>query len=127
MGTKGRGSRTRLLPGVLAAYAATLAVNRSLRDVEGRSMSPTLEPGDRILVAPVPSERLRPGQIVVVRDPREPSRVTVKRIAERTHAGLVVLGDNGAASTDSRTYGAVAPALVVGRVLWRVRPWGPVR
>jgi nickel-type superoxide dismutase maturation protease len=112
--------------GLALLYASALAVNRALRDVEGASMSPTLEPGDRVLVAPVPPARLAPGAVVIVRDPREPARTTVKRLRRHTDEGLVVLGDNAAASTDSRVFGPVARDLYVGQVVWRVRPWGPV-
>ncbi len=43
-------------------------------------MRPTIAPGDLILVLPVRSSRLRRGDVVVVRDPRDPSRETVKRV-----------------------------------------------
>lgn len=62
----------------LGAWAASLAVQRSLRRVRGASMEPTLRAGD--LVAVVPLVGPRRGDVVLVRDPREPSRVTVKRV-----------------------------------------------
>ena len=62
----------------LGAWAATLAVQRSLRRVRGASMEPTLREGD--LVAVVPLVGPRRGDVVLVRDPREPARVTVKRV-----------------------------------------------
>lgn len=65
---------------VVGAWAAALAVNRSLRDVEGESMAPTLGPGDRIAVVPRRVAPLRRGDVVVVRDPWEPERATVKRL-----------------------------------------------
>lgn len=68
------------LVAVAAAWGASLAVNRSLRDVEGRSMQPTLEPGDRLVVRPVGPVRPRRGDVVIVRDPRRPRRSTVKRV-----------------------------------------------
>ncbi|MDP8961852.1 MAG: signal peptidase I, partial [Actinomycetota bacterium] len=46
----------------------------------GGSMCPALDPGDVILVLPVRRDRLRRGDVVVVRDPRDPSRETVKRV-----------------------------------------------
>lgn len=63
-----------------ALWGASLAVNRSLRDVEGDSMQPTLDPGDRLLVRPVGPLPPRRGDLVVVRDPRRPDRATVKRV-----------------------------------------------
>lgn len=68
------------LVSVAAAWGVSLAVNRSLRDVEGRSMQPTLEPGDRLLVRPVGPVPPRRGDVVIVRDPRRPRRATVKRV-----------------------------------------------
>lgn len=60
-------------------WAAALAVNRSLTRVRGRSMAPTLRPGDVVLTAPRP-RRLRRGAIVLLRDPRDGVRVQVKRV-----------------------------------------------
>ncbi len=124
----------RALIGAAGAWAAALLVNRRLRRVDGESMSPTLAPGDLVLVAP--AWRVRTGDVVVVRDPREPSRETVKRVAAvagepadlrgsvaRVPEGhLAVAGDNQRASTDSRAYGAVARDLVASRVVARLWP-----
>lgn len=88
--------------------------------VSGDSMRPALEPGDRLLV--VRAGRLRPGQVVAVADPRHPGRLVVKRVASRSDAGITVIGDNAAASTDSRHYGPVAPRAVRGRAVWRYWP-----
>lgn len=68
------------LVSLVAAWGVSLAVNRSLRDVEGTSMQPGLDPGDRLLVRPVGPVSPRRGDVVVVRDPRAPARVTVKRV-----------------------------------------------
>ncbi len=83
-------------------------------------MRPALEPGDRLVV--VRGCRPRPGQVVAVADPRQPGRVVVKRVADVSGAGVVVLGDNSAASTDSRHFGPVATAAVRGRVVYRYWP-----
>jgi nickel-type superoxide dismutase maturation protease len=92
--------------------------------VHGDSMRPGLEPGDRLLVAAWPWWRPRPGDVVAVADPREASRVMVKRVSA-VDAGdrrVTVLGDNPAASTDSRTFGPVDPELVLGRAFYRYWP-----
>ncbi len=85
--------------------------------VRGPSMLPTLTPGDWLLVRRnVPPQ---PGQIVVV---RRPDRLVVKRIVRATDDGWWVEGDNAGASDDSRTFGAVLAADVLGEVRWRYAP-----
>ncbi len=89
-------------------------------EVVGDSMRPTLEPGDRLVLSRL--RRARPGDLVAVADPRQPERLVVKRLVEVSPAGLTVLGDNPAASTDSRTFGPVAVDAVRGRVVYRYHP-----
>ncbi len=88
--------------------------------VRGGSMTPTLQAGDHLLV--VRSRRARPGEIVALVDPREPERVLVKRVAQVGPSGLAVLGDNAAASTDSRHFGPVPASSLLGRVRYRYAP-----
>jgi nickel-type superoxide dismutase maturation protease len=96
--------------------------------VEGRSMEPTLAPGDRLLV--VRARALHAGDVVAVRDPTEARRVLVKRVGAVLEDGIVLRGDNPGASTDSRSFGPVPSSAVLGRVIrcyspsWRA---GPVR
>lgn len=88
-------------------------------------MSPTLESGDWLLVDPDAYVGVRPGvgQLVLVPDPRASERLLVKRVAEVTADGdLVVHGDSPEASTDSRTFGAVRRASVEGRPWFRYWP-----
>jgi len=110
--------------GALALAGAAAAVVRPLGRVavEGRSMRPTLEPGDRLLL--VRRRTYRPGAIVALVDPRD-GRLLVKRVAAVTDDGrLVVAGDDPAASTDSRTFGPVPRALVRGQAVHRYAPPG---
>ncbi|HET7488802.1 MAG TPA: nickel-type superoxide dismutase maturation protease [Acidimicrobiales bacterium] len=100
-----------------AAVAAAAAVLRRV-EVRGDSMLPTLAAGDRVLA--VRGLRARPGDVVVVRDPRHPSRLLVKRVAAVGPAGVEVVGDNGGLSTDSRVFGPVPVAW--GRVVYRYAP-----
>jgi len=111
--------------GALGALSAVLAVGwracGALRvEVDGPSMLPELAPGDRLLVAR--ARRLRAGDLVVVRDPDEPPRLLVKRVVATGGAGVEVAGDNPGASRDSRHFGPVAPALVLGRPWYRYAP-----
>jgi nickel-type superoxide dismutase maturation protease len=88
--------------------------------VDGDSMAPALVAGDRLLVVRI--RRARPGQVVVVTDPRQPDRLLVKRVTTVTPTSVEVRGDNADASTDSRQFGAVPRARVWGRVLYRYAP-----
>ena len=97
--------------------------------VAERSMQPALEPGDWLLVLrPVRAGRppgIRPGQIVIAHHPGRPGLLLVKRAARRDGAGWWLESDNpGAGAVDSLVFGAVAPELIVGRVLLR---YGPLR
>jgi nickel-type superoxide dismutase maturation protease len=111
----------------VAALAVAWAVVRPRRVVvEGRSMEPTLAPGDRLLV--VRARSLHAGDVVAVRDPAEARRVLVKRISAVLEDEIVVRGDNPGASTDSRSFGPVPAGAVLGRVVrcyapsWRAGP-----
>ncbi len=89
-------------------------------EVEGDSMRPTLQPGDRLIV--LRGRQPRPGDLVTLPDPRSPHRVVVKRVAAITGGMVVVRGDNADASTDSRRFGPVPGSSVQGRVLYRYFP-----
>jgi nickel-type superoxide dismutase maturation protease len=102
---------------VIVVYSASTRVR--LVVVDGESMCPTLEPGDRVLVL---SLRARVGDVIALRDPRRPERIIVKRVHAIVEGALDVRGDNEAASTDSRTFGVVAPRAVLGRVVYRYAP-----
>ncbi|MDP9404579.1 MAG: nickel-type superoxide dismutase maturation protease [Actinomycetota bacterium] len=101
---------------VVTALAAVFSLVRRV-EVHGDSMLPSLRPGERLLV--VRANRARPGQLVVVRDPRSPHRTLVKRVAAMEGGRAQVTGDNAAASTDSAVFG---PVPVVGRVVYRYHP-----
>ena len=91
--------------------------------VEGDSMRPTLEPGDRVLC--VRSRRVRVHDLVALRDPRD-GRLLVKRVraVDAASRAVTVEGDNPASSTDSRVFGAVDRRDVVGRAVYRYAPDG---
>jgi signal peptidase I len=69
-------------------------------------MEPTFRPGER-LTALRRWRAVRVGDVVVLRDPRDPQRWILKRCVAKAGASLEVRGDNAAASTDSRAFGPV--------------------
>ena len=90
-------------------------------EVRGWSMVPTLVPGEWLVVRRgVPP---RPGAVMVV---KQAGRLVIKRVVRVDPQGVWVEGDNAEASDDSRTYGHVAPADVVGEARWRYGPLGPL-
>lgn len=115
--------------GLLTGLGAALALLGRLDVVEvvGGSMAPTLLPGDRLLVESLTYRRRPPrsGEVVIARDPREPSRELIKRVAGVSGSLLDLRGDAPSTSTDSRSFGAIA----VRDVRWRVaaRYWPPTR
>jgi nickel-type superoxide dismutase maturation protease len=111
--------------GALAAFGLASTVRRVA--VEGGSMAPALLPGDRLLIARWPVSRGRlpaVGDIVAVRDPRLATRVLIKRVTaiDTVLDTLEVTGDAGAASTDSRQFGAVHRSAVLGKAIYRYAP-----
>jgi len=102
-------------------------------------MRPTLEPGDRLLVEPLEPGSLPPrGAIVVLPDPEDPARRLVKRVAavpgdpnpaaapgdnpDVPPGRVVVLSDARDMGRDSRRFGPVPVATLVGVAWWRYAP-----
>jgi signal peptidase I len=110
--------------------------------IDGASMEPTLQHGDRVLIDLWTYGRRAPvrGEVVVVEGPDQ--RPLVKRVAlgplprkeapflspfratEGTEDWFEVLGDNPAQSTDSRAFGPVPRHRFRGRVPLRYWPLG---
>lgn len=89
--------------------------------VAGASMEPTLRQGDLVLVWW--GGRVRPGDLVVFRHPEQASVLVVKRIAYRDPDDprpWWVERDNPAVGSDSWTFGSLAPADILARVLTRL-------
>jgi nickel-type superoxide dismutase maturation protease len=113
--------------GLLARALPELALwalgRRARFRVDGDSMSPALAPGDQILVdlGAYRRTRPRPGDVVLARHPYRRDVRLVKRVAGVAADGRCELaGDNPAASTDSRGFGALPAEMVLGRVVLRL-------
>ena len=100
-------------------------------EVHDLSMVPTLLPGDRLRVDTLAYRAVlpQPGELVVVRDPKEPERWLVKRVGEPRadpdggeERSVWLLSDQSEAGRDSRQFGAVPLPLIVGRVYARYLP-----
>lgn len=120
--------RPRDLAWPLVGFLVSLAARRLLDAVEvrGASMSPTLLPGDRLIVVRASP---RSGDVVLAADPRVRGRELIKRVARIDPTGVHLRGDNPAASTDARTFGPVPAADVEWRVVlryWPVDRFGPI-
>ena len=119
---------------VLGALILMVLVARrryAMVTVDGPSMQPALEPGDRVLIRRHRLGRIRAGQLVVARKPWPGQRWTdpqpgpasyatwlIKRVADAGPAGdLLLLGDNAAQSWDSRQWGRCPPDKIHGVVL----------
>lgn len=90
-------------------------------------MEPTLRAGDWLLVDPdaYAHGSPAPGDLVLAPDPREGDRLLIKRVATVAADGLLHLaGDDPEHSTDSRVFGGVEPAGVVGAPWFRYWPPG---
>ena len=94
--------------------------------VVGESMSPTLAPGDLVVVDERAYRRRapRPGELVVARPAALGGRVVVKWIAEVAAGSdaIVLLSDHPAAGCDSRAFGPVTRHELLGPVTRRLWP-----
>lgn len=99
------------LAAALGCYLGVVAADRSRIVVRGDSMLPRLWPGDVLLTVPAVLP-LRPGQVVVARDPTDPGHRVVKRVTGVGVDEVTLRGDHPDRSTDSRTWGPVDRRLV---------------
>ena len=87
--------------------------------VKGYSMWPTLKPKDRVIVRPLNQQSELPpiGAIIVCIHPHQPSGRVIKRLSAVTDNQLNILGDCPDASTDSRHWGSISRACLIGEVV----------
>jgi phage repressor protein C with HTH and peptisase S24 domain len=84
-----------------------------IRRIVGSSMEPTFKPGQIIIASGLrkPAE----DDVVVV---HHEGREKIKRIKELKDDKIFIVGDNPAASTDSRSFGWLPERVIIGTVLW---------
>jgi len=83
-------------------------------------MLPGLKDGDVVLVDPYAD--LEIGDVVLARHPFKKSVQIIKRIKEISPVNRYFLvGDNLPESTDSRSFGAVPPKHLIGKVTCRLK------
>ena len=91
--------------------------------VRGSSMEPGFHDGSFVLVDPgaFRTRAPRAGEVVLARHPFVSGLCLVKRVATEPEQGRVALvGDRPEESTDSRDFGAVKLADVVGKVVLKL-------
>lgn len=85
--------------------------------VEGQSLLPDYQPGDFVVML-TRSAHIREGDTVVFRHPRYGT--LIKRVERLEPDGSLWVVGTHRHSVDSRTFGPVPRAAVMGRVLWRI-------
>lgn len=90
--------------------------------IVGTSMLPLLEPGTEVLINPSAygPQRPQPGDLVVAEHPRQPGLLLIKWVVYVDTDGCFLQGLNVAESTDSREFGLVPWAGLVGQVVCRL-------
>lgn len=121
---------------ILLASAGALATRLRIAIINGSSMRPTLDDGDRVLVRRIRAGAVRCGDVVLVARAGPETDWIVKRVAalpgdpapaglpgSRVPVGmLVLLGDNPPHSADSRDFGYVPAERLFGVVIRRLPP-----
>lgn len=116
---------------LLIAFGAIAIIGRLGRSwesrvaVEGHSMEPTLSDGDWLLVDPDAYRHRAPrvAELVAARDPRDASRVIIKRVtAIEADGRLTLAGDHPAHAGDNVAIGPVDARAVLGRPWFRYWP-----
>jgi nickel-type superoxide dismutase maturation protease len=98
---------------------AYLLGRREIFTIEGESMYPALNAGERVLIKP--RAEIRVGDIVLANHPFKSNVSIIKRVAQILDDGrFFLIGDNALESTDSRSFGALRPDDVLGRATCRI-------
>ena len=89
---------------------------RTAYGVDGDSMSPVLNTGDKVIVDP--QAAIAVGDVVLAQHPYKQATRIVKRVTEiSASGGYSLAGDNRNESTDSRTFGKITTTDIIGKVV----------
>ncbi|HSX10065.1 MAG TPA: signal peptidase I [Candidatus Saccharimonadales bacterium] len=86
--------------------------------VEGKSMVPTIQQGDSVLVNRMSYLFRSPNvdDIIALYDPRD-RKILIKRIIKIEKGKYFVQGDNKNSSTDSRVFGMIGRVDIIGKII----------
>ena len=88
-----------------------------MRRVVGNSMAPVLKPGDIVFAKKIHHLHIYADSIVIA---SINGKEVIKRVGVVKNGKVFLIGDNKAASTDSRTFGLVPCSAVLGKVVFWV-------
>jgi len=88
-----------------------------MRRVEGNSMVPVLKSGDIVFARKIHHMHIYANSIVIA---NINGKEIIKRVGIVKNGKVFLIGDNKAASTDSRTFGLVSCSVVLGKVVFWV-------
>lgn len=106
----------------LLAFLLLLVGRKKRLRVVGRSMLPSLKPGEEILIDSSVYRKSSPqvDDIVVIFHPHKPKIIIIKRIISILKDGSYFLqGDNSAESQDSRDWGTINRTQILAKVTHR--------
>ncbi len=92
-----------------------------LLKVSGHSLWPLYEDGDYVLVAPpILAGSIKPGDVLVFRNPAYGTMIKQVDSVAPGDGSIYVVGTHER-SVDSRQFGAISRASVIGKVIWHIK------
>ena len=109
-----------LLAGFLAAVVVPLAFGAHPMTVMSGSMSPAIDTGDAVVVAPIRPVEARVGEVITFRDPRRRGRLITHRVRGlRRDGAMLRVVTRGDANNTSEQW-SVSATGEIGRVVYRL-------
>ncbi len=104
--------------GLIRSLILLLSFQYKYCRVSGQSMIPLLKEGDIVLYKPLRTINQKrsvfEGSIVIVIDPLNKSDLIIKRVKEKNHKGINIIGENTNISIDSRHFGLISYEYIYG-------------